>query len=258
MTDTVTAPPPQRRRFHFDWVLPTLLRPRWLFAQVREQESDSWLTPLLILTLAEVGRVLTVGWLKQSAAASGQTPLPDGFEFWTPEQQAQFFQAQQATTGPTFVYVFPAIGSMLGLWITWLLIASILHLALTLLGGRSQTRAAINFVAWALLPLALRSLVSLGYMLYSQTLIVGYGLAGFAPGDGEMLSNYLKEFLAFVDVYLLWAAVLMALGAMSVASLPARKAWGGVLITMLIVLALHALPGFIAAQVGGLQFLPIY
>jgi hypothetical protein len=253
MTDTALPPLEQPRRFQFDWVLPALLRPRETFARIVDYAGDCWLTPLLVISLAEIARVIAAGNVRGLLAATGQITLPPGSEFWTPEQQAQFFQAQQATTGPTFVYVFPAIGSMLGLWITWLLIASILHLALTLLGGRSQTRAAINFVA-----LALRSLVSLGYMLYSQTLIVGYGLAGFAPGDGEMLSNYLKEFLAFVDVYLLWAAVLMALGAMSVASLPARKAWGGVLITMLIVLALHALPGFIAAQVGGLQFLPIY
>jgi hypothetical protein len=258
MTETLAAPLPQRRRFHFDWILPAFLRPRRLFTQVKESEGDSWLTPVLVLTLAELGRVVTAGWLRQSAAASGEVSLPDGFDFWTPEQQAQFFQAQQATTGPAFVYIFPAIASLLGLWITWLLIASLLHLVLTLLGGRSQTRSAINFVAWALLPLAVRSVVSLGYMLFTQKLIVGYGLAGFAPNDETMLSAFLKEVLSFVDIYLLWAVALTALGAAMIASLPTRKALGGVLMTMSIVLALHALPGFIGSQITGLQVIPIF
>lgn len=252
MTETAALPLDRPRRLHFDWVLPALFRPRAAFRRIAEYPGDAWLTPLLVLTLAEIARVLTTGQVKQAAAASGQVTLPPDFQFWSPDQQAQFTQAQQATSSPVFVYVFPGFLALMGVWIGWLLVSALLHLVLTMLGGRSATRTALNFVAWASLPFAVRSLVRAGYAMFAQTLISSPGLSGFAPTDTAIPSLVVKELLVFVDVYLIWHIVLIVLGARLASSLAVGKVIGGVLVTMFIILALQALPGVLIAQLGGL------
>jgi hypothetical protein len=253
---TETALPLERpRRFHFDWVLPALFRPRPTFAQIVSHPGDVWLTPILILVVASLVRVMVAGWLKQAAAASGQITLPPDFQFWSPDQQAQFMQAASATSGPVFVYVFPAILATLGIWLGWLVMVGVLHLVLTLMGGRGTTRSAMNLVAWASLPFAVRELVRAGYMLATRQLVGHPGLSGFAPADGGALSLFLAEVLGLVDVYLIWSIMLFILGIRGADTLSAGKAVGGVLITILVVLLLQAIPGFVASQFSNLTII---
>lgn len=252
----VAAPPLDRpRRLQLDWLLPALLQPRATFAKIAQSVNDVWLTPLLVVTLAEVARVLAVGNIRQQLAASGQVTLPPDFQYWPPQMQEQFMQAQQATQGPIFVYALPAFVALMGVWLGWLLLAALLHLGLTMLGGRSPTRNTLNVVAWATLPFALRGLVVAGYALATQTLVNGPGLSGFAPVDGTPLSSFLREFLICVDVYVLWYVALAILGARLTSGLAVGKVIGGVLVTTLIVLALQALVGFGLVQFSGLSVL---
>jgi hypothetical protein len=253
MLDTAAPPLDRPRRFHFDWLLPALFRPRRTFAHVAEHANDAWLTPLLVITLAEIARVLAVGNVRQALAATGQVTLPPDFQFWPPSMQEQFMQAQQATSSPVFLYFFPAFLAVAGVWIGWLVFAGLLHLVLTMLGGRSPTRNTLNVVAWASLPFAVRSLVRAGYALATQSLIGSPGLSGFVVADGTLTSTFLREALILVDIYLVWHLLLTLLGARLVSGLPWGKVVGGVLVTLLLVLLLQALPGLAFAQLGGLQ-----
>jgi hypothetical protein len=258
MTDTALPPLEQPRRFQFDWVLPALLRPRETFARIVDYAGDCWLTPLLVISLAEIARVIAAGNVRGLLAATGQITLPPGSEFWTPEQQAQFMQAQQAASSPVFLYVFPGIVALLGVWIGWVLMSALLHFLLTVLGGRSATRAALNVVAWASLPFAVRALIRAGYSFTTGTLITSPGLAGFAPTEAGAAGAFLGALLALVDVFVIWHLVLVVVGARQASGLSLQKVTTSVLITVLIVLALQALPGFIFAQLSGLQTLPIF
>jgi hypothetical protein len=251
-TETVALPNEAPRRFQLGWVLPALFSPRKTFTRVAEQTGDVWLTPLLVIMAFALLGVIVAGPLKQAAAQNGQS-LPPDFQFWSPEQQAQFMQAQAATSGPVFVYVFPAILSMLTIWVRWLLVAGLLHLVLTLLGGRGSARVAMNLVAWANLPFAVREAVAIGAMLTTRQLVNGAGLSGFAPTEGA-LGAFLASLLGLVDIYLGWHIALLGLGVHAGNGLSRGKAVGGVLLTMAIVLVLQALPGFILAQLEGLSF----
>jgi hypothetical protein len=164
-------------------------------------------------------------------------------------------QAQAAASGPVFLYVFPSILSALSVWVGWLIVVGLLHLVFTLLGARSSTRTAMNLVAWAGLPFAVRDLVRIGYMVATRQLVGHPGLSGFAPGDGGTVSLFLAELLKSFDLYLVWHMLLLVLGVRVAETLPAGKAWGGVLITIVIVLLLQALPGFATAQFSGLSII---
>jgi hypothetical protein len=255
MTEITASPIEPPRRFHFDWALPALFSPRRTFAKIAEQAGDVWLTPLLILVVAALLRVAVAGPLKQAAAQSGQVQYPPDFQFWPPDMQAQFNEAMSATSRAEFVYIFPAILSFLGVWVGWLVVVGLLHLVFTLLGARGTTRTAMNLVAWAGLPFAVRDLVRLGYMLVQKQLIAHPGLSGFAPTDDAGMSLFLTTLLGLVDLYLIWHAALLVLGVRMGEAISRIRAWGGVLVTLLIVLALQSLPSFLVAQFNALNVL---
>ncbi len=112
ISPTIEAP----KRFRFDWISRVLFYPRSAFRKIGEQNRGVWLTPMLVLSIVTLVRVLIAGSIRQQIALSGNPTLPPNFQYYTPEQQAQFMQALQSTSGPVFVYVFPAIAALLGVW----------------------------------------------------------------------------------------------------------------------------------------------
>ena len=240
------------RRVHFEWLLPTFFRPRRTLTAISEQSHAVWITPLLVLSVLAIVAVLAASPVRQLAAQMG-SEIPPDFEWWSPEQQQQFMEAQANSSGPMFTIVFPALGAVLGLWVGWFLLGSILHLALTLAGSRSTNTAALNLAGWAMLPLALRMIVQTIAVLANKQLIAGQGLSGFIAADATGFLLYLRSMLGFVDIYFLWMVALLLTGAAIISGLRRGKAWLTVLATVLILLALQALPGFIGGQLDGLS-----
>jgi hypothetical protein len=128
-----------------------------------------------------------------------------------------------------------------------------LHLATTLIGGRGATSVAVNLVAWANLPFALRELVRGVYLLVSKKLIAAEGLSGFIDASTASAGVFLVSFLALIDIYLIWFTVLMIIGVRSHTGLPPGKATAGVLIVVLIVMLIQALFGYLFSQLAGLS-----
>jgi hypothetical protein len=242
------ASPDEMRRWHFDWVLPALFSPRRTFERIASAGQSIWRTTNLNLLLVTLGRVWVTGNLNKAAADSGQINYPQGFEFYTPEQQAQFQQAVTGMNTPTFHYILPAILGIVLVLGTWLLIGWLLLLALTLRGGRGSSQQMLNVASWAILPFAVREGVRIVVMMNTDRLIVNRGLSGFGPADGSTWGIFATAVLSFLDIYLLWSIALLAIGAQRVEKLPARKTWVTVILTMLLLLALRALPAVIAAQ----------
>ena len=127
-----------------------------------------------------------------------------------------------------------------------------LHLVFTLLGGRGSTRSSLNIVAWASLPYALRDLVRTIFMLAAGRLIQNPGLSGFAPAGEGGLNALCAGLLGLVDIYLLWHVLLIGLGLRASERVTPAKAWGGAAATLAVLLALQALPAFLANRLGAL------
>ena len=252
MSDLSVSPYESGGRWRFNWVLPVLFQPRRTFARIVELDTAVWHTPILILILTGLVRTLVQGGLKAAAAASGQISFPPGWEFYTPEQQAQFQQAMTATSGPVFTYVLPAVVAILGVYLGWLLLGWLLHLGLTLLGGRLSSQQVLNVTAWSLLPFALRDVVRTVAMWNNGQELASLGLSGFAPmGEGTAFL-YLAALLAFVDIYLLWHWLLLGKGLALGANLGKGKTWTAVLFTVLVLFLLRGVPALISAQFSDL------
>ena len=67
---------------------------------------------------------------------------------------------------------------------------------------------------------------------------------------------FLRGVLAQIDLYLIWQVILLLVGALPLTGLTRSKAWAAVLISVVIILALKALPALIGSQLGGLTTSP--
>src|SRR5215208_1068863 len=175
MTD-ITLNQRSTRRLDFARLRDILFHPRSAFQEISSEARSTWLTPMLVLTITAILAVMVAGYLKSHAALMGETPLPRDWQYWTPDMQNNYMQAQQATQGPVFMYIMPMIGSLAGLWVGWLLLAALLHFGSTLLGGRGSMQSALNIVAWGSLPFAVRDVLRIVFMLTAGHTITSPGL----------------------------------------------------------------------------------
>jgi hypothetical protein len=246
MTD-ITLNQPSVRRFDFARVRDILFRPRQEFQEMTAESRATWITPMLVLTITAILVVVAAGYLKSRATMMGEATLPRDWQYWTPEMQNNYMQAQQATQGPVFIYIIPLLSSLAGLWLGWLLLAALLHFGSTLLGGRGSMQSALNIVAWASLPFAVRDLLRIIFMLSAGHAINSPGLSGFSSSSG-----FISNILTHTDIFLIWQVILLVIGFAIADSLPRGKAVTGVLIVIVLVLLAQAGLGALSSGFGGL------
>ncbi|MGC8856623.1 MAG: Yip1 family protein [Anaerolineae bacterium] len=246
MLSDVSAPALQRphlldvrRVFRF------LLHPVQEIQHLAAEESALWLFPMLILSLTLLLTVVLGGFLQARTAAMGEVPLPPDWQSWTPEMQNNYMQAIQATRSPTYVYLIPAVLGWIKLWLGWFVLSGLFHLFSTILGGRGKMSSALNIVAWASLPFALRDLLRVAFMLLAHHPISSPGLSGFSS------AVFLSQMLANVDLFLLWQAALLILGFRFSDGLSRGKSVAVVLLVLLIALVAQAGWGALSAGFRG-------
>ena len=247
MTD-ITLNQRSAHRFDFSRLRHILFRPRSGFQEISAESRSTWLTPMLVLTIMAVLVVIVAGYMKAQAALMGETPLPPDWQYWTPEMQNNYMQAQQATQGSAFMYVIPLVGSLAGLWLGWLLLAALLHFGSTLVGGRGSMQSALNIVAWASLPFAVRDILRIVFMWSVRHTIVSPGLSGFSSSS----SAFVSQLLSRADIFLIWNVILLVIGFAIADGLTRGKAVTGVLVVILLVLLAQAGLGALGSGFGGL------
>ncbi len=250
MADIVLAS--KNKRIHFEWIPEVIFHPKRAFQRISASTTGIWITPLLILSCLVLINTLVTGRLKNQAAMMGEITYPPNYQYFTPEQQAQYTQSLQSTQGPVFVYVLPGIASLIGVWIGWLILGGILHLVTTMLGGRGSTAISMNIVAWGSLPLAIRALVQIIFMLISKNLISNPGLSGFSPTGDSGWILFLSQFMKLIDIYVIWQIILLIIGVRASTALSTAKSSSGVILTVMIILALQAGLFYLGSLLGNL------
>jgi hypothetical protein len=216
---------------------------------IAEEVRPSWLTPMLLLSVTTTLAIVVRGYLNARAALMGEMQLPRDWDYWSADMQANYMQAQQSMQGPVFSYVIPLVMALLSLWVGWLLLSGLLHLGSTLLGGRGTMPGALNVVAWASLPFAVRDLLRVVFMLLARHSIASAGLSGFA-GD----SVFLAQFLSQVDLFYLWYCCLLVIGFAVSENVSRNKMIAGVAGLILVVLLIQAGIGTATSSISGLAF----
>jgi hypothetical protein len=241
--------PPLSKRLNFSRVAEVLLQPQRTFGLIAEETQASWLTPMLILSVTSTLAVLVRGYLNARAAMMGEMQLPRDWDWWSPDMQANYMQAQQSMQGPVFSYIIPLIIVLVSLWLGWLILSGLLHLGSTLLGGRGTMPGALNVVAWASLPFAVRDVLRILFMLISGHSIQSAGLSGFA-GD----SVFIAQILSQVDLFYIWYCILLVIGFSFSENLSRNKLIAGVATLIVLVILIQAGIGTASASISGLAF----
>lgn len=234
------------RRFDGSRLLSVLTHPRRTFGEIAAESRPTWLTPMVVLSITALLVVLVSGYLKTRAAMMGEVQLPPDWQWWPPEMQNNYMQAQQATQGATFMYIIPLVGSLTGLWLGWLLVAGMLHLGSTLLGGRGSMQGALTITAWASLPFAIRDLLRVIYMLSAGHAIGSPGLSGFATSAG-----FVPQLMSRLDLFVLWYILLLIIGFAIADGLSRGKAVVGVVIVLFLIILAQAGLGTLFSSLGG-------
>ncbi len=234
------------------WFADVLVHPRRVFSAIASSKGGVWLKPMLILTALVILLSLVGGPARSLNAQMGLNQPPENFQYWTEEQQNQFFEGQQAVQGPLFIYILPLLGSLVSLWLGWFVLGSVLHLLMTFRGSRQPQGAYLNLVAWAAVPFMLRCLVQIVALLATRQVIDDPGLSGFVTAGKSGGLDLLRNLLGMVDVYALGFAALVLIGVPIISGLKGERSFWVAAVGILVFVLLAALPGFIIGQFDGL------
>lgn len=250
-TELENLPVEEPRKLRWDWLYQVILAPRKTLAAITSQDKPNWLTPMLVISiLILISALAGIPARVQQNQATVTVPMDESY--YTEDQQAQFAESDAAASSPLFTYILPAIGGLVGLWISWLLMGSVLHLAYTLAGSRSSSAATMNLAAWTAVPLGLRYVIRALYLLFSGQTIQATGLSGFVDASNGGVAAFFAALLAMVDIYLIWQIVLLVIGSTELTKLTPKKAYAATLTAIVVVLLICALPGFLGSALSGL------
>ena len=247
MTESTPLASRSTHRFDFKQLPAFLIHPRQGVERLASQENSTWLMPMLVLNITFLLTAMVSGYLQAHAAAMGQTGLPADWQWWTTDMQNNYMSAIQATQGPVFVYIIPLVIGLARLWLVWAIVAGMLHLLSTLMGGRGTMRSALNVVAWAGLVFALRDLLRVIFMLIAGHPIASPGLSGLSS------TLFVSKLLESVDLFLVWHAFLLVAGLAATDNLPVKKSVATTAIVLVLLVLVQAGLGTLSAGLGGMM-----
>jgi hypothetical protein len=240
----------KKNSLQFDRLLPAILHPKRTFTQIIEDDKPVWLTPLLVVSVLILIAGLIAGPIRRDAIVNG-TSLGSDFQYYSTDQQQQILAAQATRSSALFTFVFPIVGSLLGLWVTWFLLSSILHLGLTLAGSRTRNLHSYNLVAWSTLPLAFRQIIQIFAMIFTHSIISSPGLSGFVTGTGG--AAFIAGLLGQLDIFFIWQICLLMIGVLPLSKLSRGKAWMVTGISVLLLMLLTAFPRLISSMLSNVS-----
>jgi hypothetical protein len=237
----------------FRWLINFWFRPKKTLEEILSHEKAIWLIPLLVLSILQVIKSLVEGPIRSAALLTAQSTVDPAMQgYFSPDQMEQVQQSASFSSGPVFTIVFPAVVAIIGLWLGWIILGSLLHLVLTLAGNRNSAVSSLNLAAWASLPFAVRLILQIVVTLITKQLIVYPGLAGIWTSSSGF-TGYLTVLRSFLDIYLIWQIVMLIIGARIMGNISKVKATISVLICVVVVIALQAVPSAIIQAFSGMS-----
>jgi len=258
MSNTVTNIPDRPGPIHLLWGV--IARPGRTFKTIADRGRRSWWLPAVLVVALTVAFALASGPIRTRVTREEMQAAQEEMAERMGDQLSpeDLERAQAITASPLITIVFPAVSSVVGQVMGWLIWAGALYLASMALGGRSSFAQIFPVTVWAGLPHAVRSLLQIAYVLTTDQLITNPGLSGLLqqqgsmadaiaspPGTGEIL---LRALLSRVDLFLIWHLILLVIGVAAAGRLSGRKSLIIVLVVWLLLTALSLIPSL----VGGL------
>ncbi len=260
-----------KKRFYFGLLFPFLFRPRATAPKIAQKRA-TWLTPLLIISLLMVVRVLVATPVSATAIPIEETPPaiqgPKGMEGETQLVSARVgggggggggggdgetpipggeIPMDQASSSPLDLAI-PAIGAVASLWVGWFLLSVLLYVGMVISGSNNTFTETLNLTGWSGLPLGIRQIPLIVAGLAFPTVAANpAGLASLATNLSGPTGMFLTALLKMVDVYLIWQMILIMLSLKQISPLPTGRILTITLGALVIFLVLASMPGFLGS-----------
>ena len=199
-------------------------KPTATFRALNINPRFKWLLPLILaILMAVLTAVLSAPHSSELANQTSQTQINE--LNLSAEETAAMLEQTAMFRSPVF---FMALGSVTAIVLTpilWGLISTVLYFVAVIAGAELKFVSTFLIVAWASLPITLRSLI--------QAIIIGVtGRFPLYPGlaalqiTGDPLkdsTNPLVALLSFADIFWIWHVILLTLGLSVVAKFSKTK-----------------------------------
>lgn len=199
-------------------------RPSAAMARIAERPKGRWIVPLVLLAvLSTVSALIYAPRMMEQSLEASQAAMAEMGDSADPEQVEVMASAQQM--GRTVGIVAAGIGGAIGTFITALIAAAVLHFLATVMGGQQAFMEVFSTTAWARVPLILRSVFHIPWLLAGGFDPNPSGLAGLVTvGETPGASSYLVPLLSQIEVWNLWYLALLVVAIMASAKLTRGRA----------------------------------
>lgn len=181
-------------------LIKVIFKPSKVFEWVGE--SPNWWMPAILLILITIVMAVVSA---SPGAEQALKQLQENGDQMPPEALAQ---AKQMINSPIAIMISVVWSSFVVL-IAILVQSMLLHLGASMFGGRARFAIGIATVAYASMPIALQHIIQSVYMVATGK-IAAAGLSTLLPK--EYINTPLAALLGRIDIFSMWAIVLLIIG----------------------------------------------
>jgi len=230
-------------------LMDVIVSPGEAFAEIAQRQGLTWVLPaLLVLLSLAVYVVAAAPYLAQMAYKQLQTQA----SAMPPDQAKVVLQQAQQFTRPVFVMVSSSLSGAVIQVLVWLLVSGVLYFSILIAGADATYSAVWAVTPWLFIPEAARNLVTAVWVYVHRALLSYQGLS-FLIATGDVRAdarNPLFGVLQQVDLFNAWHAVLVYIALRRGLGLSRGSSLVVTVIYLAIMLAVSALPAFMAGMVG--------
>ncbi|MFQ5421990.1 MAG: YIP1 family protein [Anaerolineae bacterium] len=188
-------------------------KPHSTFTGLLVNPRLKWVLPLVLALLVAVVSVWVA--VPHSSEIARQATIQQLNESgMSPEQMDEALAQTARFQSPLFLGIVGSVAGVAGLVIIWLVVAGLFYFLSLVAGAEFNYGAAFVVVAWASLPVTLRSLVQTVLIAVTGKFPIYTGLAALQV-SGDVLkdsANPMIGLLSFADIFWIWHLVLLVVG----------------------------------------------
>jgi hypothetical protein len=259
---------PNHFHFEFSRLSQVIFQPGKAFSEIVNKPNNAgWITPILVISVLIILSSLlsTLGVTSNQSTSAPATTSSSSTTTTTPQTFGGMggmgfpgttttpTTAADVTLSTSTTLLFSILKSLIGFLLTWLIIGGLANLLVVALGGQGHAKIAFNIAAWACVPIGVRFLMRIVYVIATGTAISQSGLSGFLANGSSNLDLILEGLLAQVDIYLFWQIGLLIAGLTLMSGISHNKSFLAVGIVIVIIMIAQALISFGAEKLSTLS-----
>lgn len=189
-----------------------IIRPLRTFERMREARRGHWWLVAILAVIGTVAATLVTLPIQAEMVQQQMEAQQAQFEDLPEEQRAQIEQQQAMFTSQTTLAGIGIAGGLLGIFVGYLVRAAVLFALGLPVGGRAGFGQVFRMAVWTTLPSVIRSFVAAIAVLATGQMPAQGLSAMYSASEVAEMSPVLVAFLSGIDIYTLWALVLITLG----------------------------------------------